>query len=216
MGEAARKPLVESLARAHKEEKRLWDAIQAHKIGIWTNQVAAQARNIAKSMGKMQKPMEGDEARIFSNAANNLPRWTKLSDVTDIRSDLTTAMRKERITNGSTPALKRMTGLLKTIDNVIKNNATQASAKEAKAEMEGLRRMTPKDREAAMKARAATRARGDIERGPAGAIIRKGATSEFVSYDVIPGSRQGVRRRPDWRPEAQGLHRRRRRDGPGA
>ena len=140
-------------------------------------------------MGKMQKPMEGDEARIFNNAAKNLPRWTKLSDVTDIRSDLTTAMRKERMTNGSTPALKRMTGLLKTIDNVIKNNATRASAKEAQAEMEGLRRMTPEDREAAMKARAATRARGEIERGPAGAIIRKGATSDSyrTMSSQVPG-----------------------------
>ena len=188
LGEAARKPLVESLARAHKEEKRLWDAIQAHKIGIWTNQVSAQSRNIAKRVGQMQKPMEGDEARIFGNAAS-IKRWTKLSDVTDLRSDLTTAMRKERISNGSSPALKRMTGLLKTIDNVIKNNATRASVKESQAEMEGLRRMTPEDRKAAMEARAASRSRGEIERGPAGSIVRKGATSDSfrTMSSQVPG-----------------------------
>lgn len=190
LGEAARKPLAESLAKAHAEEKRLWNAIDPHnKIGVWTNQVAAQARNVAKRVGPMQRPMEGDEKRIFDNAANNLPRWTKLSDVTDLRSDLTTTMRKERIANGSTPALKRMTGLLKTIDNVIKNNATRSSAKEAQETMEGLRRMTPEDREAAMKASAASRARGEIERGPAGAIVRKGATSDSyrTMASQVPG-----------------------------
>jgi hypothetical protein len=177
LGEAARKPLAESMAKAKEREQALWRAIQADRIGVWTNQVRAQARNIAKRMGQMQKPMEGDEARIFGNAADALPRWTKLSDLTDLRSDLTTAMRKERFTNGSTPAVKRMTQLLKTVDNVIKNAATRQSAREAATEMENLRRMTPQDQAAIMKARAATKARGDIERSPAGAIVRQGATS---------------------------------------
>jgi hypothetical protein len=175
LGEAARKPLAESMARAKKQEKDLWDAIDAKKIGVRTNQVGAQSRNIAKQMGKMQKPMEGDEKRIFDNAAS-IPKWTKLSDLTDLTSDLKTAMRKERFTNGNTPALARMTQLLKTSENVIKNAATRQSAKEAAEDLQGLRRMTPEDRANIMKARAATRARGDIERGPAGAIVRQGAT----------------------------------------
>jgi hypothetical protein len=49
--------------------------------------------------------------------------------------------------------------------------------------MEGLRRMTPQDRANILAARAATKGRGDIERGPAGPIVRKGATSD--SYRTI-------------------------------
>jgi hypothetical protein len=175
LGEAARKPLAESMARAKEKEKRLWEAIDAHKIGVWTNQVGARARDVARRMG-LQKPMGGEEKAIF-DAAGNLPRWTRLSDLTDLTSRLKAEMRNERFTNGNTPALKRMTQLLKTSENVIKNAATRQSAKEAQAEMEGLRRMTPEDRANIMAARAATRARGEIERGPAGAIVRQGATS---------------------------------------
>jgi hypothetical protein len=188
LGARARGAMAESMAAAKKKEEALWKAIQADKIGVWTTQVAAQARNIAKRVGEMQKPMQGDEARIFGNASG-IKRWTKLSDVTDLRSDLTTAMRQERMTNGTTPALKRMTQLLKTVDNVIKNAATRQSAKEAQSTMEGLRRMTPEDQAQIMQARAATRARGDIERGPAGAIIRKGATSD--SYRTMPSQVPG-------------------------
>jgi hypothetical protein len=175
LGEAARKPLAESMARAKEQEKRLWDAIDAKKIGVWTNQVGARARNIAKNIG-LQKPPSGEEKAIL-DTAGNLPRWTKLSDLTDLTSRLKAEMRNERFTNGNTPALRRMTELLKTSENVIKAAATRQSAAEAKAEMEGLRRMTPEDRTNIMKARAATKARGDIERGPAGAIVRQGATS---------------------------------------
>lgn len=176
LGEAARKPLVESMAKAKEQETRLWQSIQADKIGVWTNQVGARARDVAKKMG-LQKPMGGEESAIF-NAAGSLPRWTKLSDLTDLSQRIKAEMRNERFTNGNTPALKRMTQLNKTMENVIKNAATRQSAKEAQSTMEGLRRMTPEDRADIMKARAATRARGEIERGPAGAIIRKGAGAE--------------------------------------
>ena len=175
LGEAARKPLVESMAKAKEREKRLWEAIDAHKIGVWTNQVGARARNVAKNIG-YQKPMSGEEKAIF-DAAGSLPRWTKLSDLTDLTSRLKAEMRNERFTNGNSPALKRMTQLLKTSENVIKNAATRQSAQEARTEMEGLRRMTPEDRAQITAAREATKARGDIERGPAGAIVRQGATS---------------------------------------
>jgi hypothetical protein len=181
LGEAARKPLVESMAKAKANEKRLWDAIQAHKIGVWTPQISAQAKNIMGKMG-MQKPMGGEEKAIFDQAAN-LPRWTKLSDVTDLTSRLKAEMRNERFTNGNTPALKRMAMLLKTHENIIKAQATRQSAKEAAEQMENLRRMTPEDQAQIMRATAATRARGDIERGPAGAIIRKGATGD--SYRTL-------------------------------
>jgi hypothetical protein len=177
LGARARKAIADSMAAASAKEKALWNAIDPHnKIGIWTNQVSARARNIAKGMGRMEKPMEGDERRIFGNAAN-IPRWTKLKDLTDLTSDLKTTMRQERITNGRTPALARMAQLLKTSENVIKNAATRQSAKEAQTEMENLRRMTPQDRANVLAARAATRARGDIERGPMGPVLRQGATS---------------------------------------
>jgi hypothetical protein len=181
LGEAARKPLAESMAKAKEREQRLWQAIQADKIGIWTNQVAARARDVGRKMG-LQKPMSGEERAIF-DAAGSLPRWTKLSDVTDLSSRIKAEMRNERFTNGNTPALKRMTQLNKTMENVIKNAATRQSAKEAQTTMEGLRRMSPEDQAQMQEARAATRARGDIERGPAGAIVRKGPTSD--SYRTI-------------------------------
>jgi hypothetical protein len=187
LGQAARRPLVESMAKAKASEQRLWEAIDKHKIGVWSNQVGARARNIASKIG-MQKPPTGEEAAILQ-AAGSMPRWTKLADLMDLTSRLKAEMRNERFTNGSTPALKRMTELLKTSENVIKNAATRQSAAEAKAEMEGLRRMTPEDRAKMQAARMATKARGDIERSPAGAIARKGATSEsFRTMDSqVPG-----------------------------
>ena len=91
---------------------------------------------IQRQVGPMQKPMEGDEARIFDNAAQ-LGKGNRRGFPTsrDLTSDLKTAMRKERMTNGKTPALARMAQLLKTTENVIKNAATQQSAKEAEEDM---------------------------------------------------------------------------------
>lgn len=176
LGGGARRAMADSMARAKEKETRLWEAIDKNKIGVWANAVKARARNVAATMG-VQKPMGGEEKAIF-DAAGSLPRWTKLRDVMDLTSRLKAEMRNERFTNGNTPALKRMAQLNKTLENTIANNATRASAKEAQEQMEGLRRMTPEDREAMVKAREATKARGEIERSPVGPVIRKGQTSE--------------------------------------
>ena len=190
LGANARKAIADSMAARRAEEKRLWDAIGAEKIGVRPHQIGGQARRIQRQVGPMQKPMEGDEARIFANAAQLGKEPTRLSDVTDLTSDLKTAMRKERMTNGKTPALARMAQLLKTTENVIKNAATRQSAKEAEEDMGRLRAMTPQDRANIMAAREGkSRERGDIERGPAGAITRQGATAESyrTMESQVPG-----------------------------
>jgi hypothetical protein len=189
LGARARKAIADSMAARRAEEKRLWDAIGADKIGVRPHQIGGQARRLQRQVGRMQKPMEGDERRIFDNASQLGKDVTKLSDITDLTSDLKTAMRKERMTNGKTPALARMAELLKTAENVIKNAATRQSAKEAEEGMGRLRAMTPQDRANIMKARAASRARGDIERGPAGAITRQGATADSyrTMESQVPG-----------------------------
>ena len=176
LGENARETLAASMARAKEKERKLWEAIDPHKkIGVVPTKIAARARNIAKDIG-LQKPMEGEEKAVF-DAAAGLPKWTRLADVTDLSSRLKAAMRQERFTNGNTPALRRMATLNTTMENIIANSATMASAAEAAAEREGLRAMTPADRKAMQQARTATKARGNIERGPAGEVIRQGATS---------------------------------------
>jgi hypothetical protein len=182
LGEAAREALAASMAKAKERETRLWNAIDPHKkIGIVATKIGARARNIAKNIG-YQKPMEGEEKAIF-DAAAGLPKWTRLADVMDLSSRLKGAMRQERATNGTTPALKRMATLNTTIENIIANSASRASAAEGAAEREGLRYMTPADQKARQAASAATKARGNIERGPVGSIIKKGATSD--SYRTI-------------------------------
>jgi hypothetical protein len=189
LGANARKAIADSMATARAKEETLWRAIKADKIGVRPHQIGGQARKLQRQVGPMQKPMEGDEARIFDNASRLGKDVTRLSDVTDLTSDLKTAMRKERMSNGKTPALARMTQLLKTAENVIKNAATRQSAKEAEEDMGRLRAMTPQDRANIMAARAASRARGDIERGPAGAITRQGATADSyrTMESQVPG-----------------------------
>ena len=188
LGERAREALAASMAKAKERENKLWQAIDPQKkIGLVTTKIGARARNIAKDIG-YQKPMEGEEKAIF-DAAANMPKWTRLADVTDLSSRLKSAMRQERFTNGNTPALKRMATLNTTMENIIANSASRASAAEMAAEREGLRRMTPADRKAMQEARSATKARGNIERGPAGPIIQKGATSESyrTMSSQVPG-----------------------------
>ena len=173
LGAKARKAIADSMATAHAKEKALWKAVDPDKkIAVPSNNIRAQARNIMRNIGK-QKPPEGEEARILNKSANLPKKWAKFSDVADLTSDLKSAMRQERITHGSSPALRRMTTLLKTKENPLKNAATRQSSQEAEEELGRLRAMTPQDRKNLLDARAATRARGDIERGPMGPVLRR-------------------------------------------
>ena len=185
LGERARGALAASMAKAKEKEEALWRAIDPHnKIGVVTTKIGARARNIANNIG-YQKPMEGEEKAIF-DAVGGLPKGVgRLRDVMDLSSRLKTAMRQERMTNGNSPALRRMATLNTTMENVIANSATRASA----AEAAGLQAMRAADRKAMQQARAATKARGNIERSPAGEIIRKGATSDSyrTMSSQVPG-----------------------------
>ena len=94
------------------------------------------------------------------------------------------AMRQDRAANRvNTPALGRMTQLLNTAESVIKNAATRHSVREAQEARESLRQMTPQDRANLTAYRTARTARGNIQRGPMGQVLRQGETAG--SYRTI-------------------------------
>ena len=191
LGANARKAIADSMTKARAREQVLWDAINPDgKIGIYPHQIGGQARNIPRQMGRMQKPMEGEEKSIFEKGATFSKKLTPLSDVTDFTSRLKMAMRQDRAANRvNTPALARMTQLLKTAENVIKNAATRHSVREAQEARESLRQMTPQDRANLTAYRTARTARGNIERGPMGQVLRQGETSgSYRTMDSqVPG-----------------------------
>lgn len=73
-------------------------------------QTAQAAKEIQGSIGKVARPMEGEEAAVFK-LAGDMDHLSPLQDLTDLRSRVSDAMRDARGPNGNPQALRRLTQL---------------------------------------------------------------------------------------------------------
>ena len=93
-------------------------------------------------MPKTAKPMSGEEAAIF-DTASNLPSVTPFSEITALRSRISSAMREEMRTAGSTPTYARLAQLRGSVEDAIMNAATHKAAADQAAVASG--EMAPAD-----------------------------------------------------------------------
>ena len=71
--------------------------------------------------------MSGEEAAIF-DTASNLPSVAPFSEITALRSRISSAMREEMRSAGSTPTYARLAQLRGSVEDAITNAATHKAA----------------------------------------------------------------------------------------
>src|SRR4029077_1050565 len=104
-------------------ERDLWEAIDPDgTLRIDQRPIAGDARGVGREIPKSAKPPEGEEAAIFGIASMG-GSAVPFTEFTALRSRLLTAIREERLTNGETPALRRMQQLRSSIDATINDAA---------------------------------------------------------------------------------------------
>jgi hypothetical protein len=116
---------------AKGQERQLWGAVDPDgTLALPASPVSSAATDIVSSMPKTAKPMSGEEAAIF-DTASNLPSVTPFSEITALRSRISSAMREEMRSAGSTPTYARLAQLRGSVEGVITNAATHKAAADA-------------------------------------------------------------------------------------
>lgn len=164
LGMALRQPLSDARDAAKAKENALWNAIDpTGTLTLPSGAVAKTATGIAVNLPATAKPMGGEEAAIFQQAAE-LPKVAPFVDVRALASRIGDEQRSQLVANQGQPnaTYNRLTQLRKTVENVVANGAPADAAARLQA------------------ARAASTARFAIDKGPMGPIITKGpAASDF-------------------------------------
>lgn len=118
---------------AKQREGQLWQAIDPHgDLTINGSPVKTEANRIAGEVPSTARPLEGEELAIFGQAKTLGPE-TPFSEYAALRSRLLDATRQERLANGETPALRRMTQLRQAMDNTMSGKIDEVAAQEAQA-----------------------------------------------------------------------------------
>jgi hypothetical protein len=139
IGESLRQPLADARAAAKNSERSLWNAVDPDgTLSLPSKPVTTAANNIASQLAPTAKPMAGEEAAIFDTAAN-LPPVTPFNDLTALRSRVSAEMRKELVSNGSSPTYARLTQLRGSIEDAIQNAVEHRAAYEQNEVAQGLR-----------------------------------------------------------------------------
>ena len=128
---------------AKGQERALWGAVDPDgTLALPGDPVSGAASNIVSSIPKTAKPMSGEEAAIF-DTASNLPAVTPFSEITALRSRISSAMREEIRSAGSTPTYARLAQLRGSVEEAIMNAATHKAAADQAAVASG--EMAPAD-----------------------------------------------------------------------
>ena len=133
LGQTMRDAVAGADAATRQTERGLWKAVDPD--GTLTGNVkmtADKASDITDAMRKTEKPMDGEEAAVFKQAAS-LPEIAPVADLIALRSRVSTAMRDELISNGRSPSYARLVQLRGAIqDNLAKTISDQATAEAPK------------------------------------------------------------------------------------
>lgn len=139
-GEAIRS-VVRAADTAERERAgALWKAVDPEgKYALGTDNLRNTAAEIRKGMPETAKPMEGEEASIFS-IIGRLKGAIGFPSMSALRSRITTEMRKELLANGESPSYARLSRVRGAIQQDIDGVIAQKAAQEAEAVASGAMR----------------------------------------------------------------------------
>lgn len=127
---------------AKKNERGLWDAVDPDgTLTMPADPITTKASGLT-DIPPTAKPIQGEELGIF-NTAQNLPSIAPFSDITALRSRVSTAMKEERRTSGETPTYARLAQLRGSIEDAISGAVTNKAASDQAAVAAGT--MAPQD-----------------------------------------------------------------------
>lgn len=131
---------VEAAEQAADERtSSLWQAIDPdRRINLDATGSRGEARAILADLPRLAAPLAGDEARIFTDLVN-LPDVIPLRELTEVRSQVSKAMREAR-KNGDDRVLSRMTRVRGALERDIENAVAARAAQEEQAVASGAMR----------------------------------------------------------------------------
>lgn len=139
-GASVRQRLMDAENTARERERALWAAVDPDgTLALPTNGIRQEVENALRSLPQAARPMEGEERAIFAAAANFGPVMP-FSEVTALRSRVSTEMRRELSQNGRSPVYARLSQLRGAIERNIEAAVEGKAAQEAEAVASGAMR----------------------------------------------------------------------------
>ncbi|MCB4770479.1 hypothetical protein LGR54_17865 [Ancylobacter sp. Lp-2] len=142
-GSTLRQMLTDAENATRARERGLWAAVDPDgTLALEATAIREEARKLSAGLPRSAKPMEGEEAGIIG-AASNYRDVMPFSEVTALRSRVSTEMRRELSQNGQTPVYARLVRLRGAIENALEGVVAGKAAQEAEAVAAG--QMRPED-----------------------------------------------------------------------
>lgn len=139
-GASVRQRLMDAENTARERERALWAAVDPDgTLALPTNGIRQEVENALRSLPQAARPMEGEERAIFAAAAGFGPVMP-FSEVTALRSRVSTEMRRELSQNGRSPVYARLSQLRGAIERNIEAAVEGKAAQEAEAVASGAMR----------------------------------------------------------------------------
>lgn len=139
-GASVRQRLMDAENTARERERALWGAVDPDgTLALPTNGIRQEVESALRSLPQAARPMEGEERAIFAAAAGFGPVMP-FSEVTALRSRVSTEMRRELSQNGRSPVYARLSQLRGAIERNIEAAVEGKAAQEAEAVASGAMR----------------------------------------------------------------------------
>lgn len=139
-GASVRQRLMDAENVARERERALWGAVDPDgTLALPTDGIRQEVEKALRSLPQAARPMEGEERAIFAAAAGFGPVMP-FSEVTALRSRVSTEMRRELSQNGRSPVYARLSQLRGAIERNIEAAVEGKAAQEAEAVASGAMR----------------------------------------------------------------------------
>jgi hypothetical protein len=136
-GATLRDHAAQARAQAKEQERALWRAVDPEgTLALPVEPLKAAATDIEKAVSSSAKPIAGEEREVL-DAIGSYRQVMPFSDVRDLRSRVSAAMREERMAGGETPAYGRLSRLRGAIESTIAGAVEYRAAQDAEAVARG-------------------------------------------------------------------------------
>jgi hypothetical protein len=142
-GASLRDYAAQARASAKEQERALWRAVDPdNKLALPVTPLQEAAQGLEKSVSPSAKPIAGEERAVL-DTIGRYPNVMPFSEITDLRSRVSAAMRDELRASGETPVYARLSRLRGAIENTIAGAVEYKAAQEAQAVARG--ELAPED-----------------------------------------------------------------------
>jgi hypothetical protein len=136
-GATMRDALASARQEAKTQERSLWKAVDPdNTLALPASSLKEAAGGLEKAVTGSAKPIDGEERGIL-DTIGQYRSVMPFSEITDLRSRVSTAMREELRASGETPVYGRLSRLRGAIENTITNAVEHQAAQEAHAVARG-------------------------------------------------------------------------------